>query len=141
FVLLFLGHAHLFLWTGAICFLVVLAFVGYALARHDAPLRARAKRAGSAALGAVLAVTPALLLFAHWYSRTFGAGREQGAVMNATAGIKENFGAYYRPMPELFSGFFQTFQVLQDGTDAKLLVYLIALIAVAVALARLHRFQ
>jgi hypothetical protein len=143
FAALFLGHAHLYLWTGALCFVLSLVLVARAMARglvRNEPVAAL-RDAGRVVLAALGAVVPSLLLFAHWYARTFGEGRNEGGIANATSGWTDHFGAYFRTTRELLAALPDTFEVFRDQADMELVVKLLALTALAVVLARLHRFR
>lgn len=138
---LFLAHAHAFLWTGSICFLLTLAMAGAALARPgELGGRLRATRT---LLGVSLVIVlPSVLLFLRWYERTFGAGRMEGAVINATGTLDQGFGAYFQPPATRFANIaycLKTF--LPDDDDLRNAILVLAVTGVAVSCARLHRFR
>jgi hypothetical protein len=141
--LLFLAHAHVFLWTGFLLFVMALSFLARDLAQREVSLRSRTRAVASRAIVAVSAVTPALFLFALWYRRTFEQGRGQGNISNPTAGWHDHFGAIFlgigTSMDQLKACFDLFGGTLDVGFDD--LLYLAVTIVVCIALARMHRFR
>jgi hypothetical protein len=140
FALLFLTHAHTFLWTGILAFLLTLGFL-FASVREPSR-RAAAKRAGIVAGTALAAVTPALLLFLLWYRRS--AGTEAGGQGTSThlGSGAEGFGAVVLNHEQQFATLFNQFHIFADGKiDAAILISLASLTLLAIGLARYHRFN
>jgi hypothetical protein len=145
FCALFLSHAHLFLWTGALCFAMTLVAL-VSLPRGgvgEKGVRGQARRAG-ALLGVALAsVVPSLLVFGRWFERTFGAGRGSGGVTVKTMGLREHFGAYFFTRVEAFTNLPNCLRLYASGVELDLLhvLCLAALAGAAVSLARMQRFE
>jgi len=137
--LLFLAHAHMFLWTGFLLFLTTLFFLGREAGRPKVALRHRALAVAIRAAAAASAVTPALLLFGIWYLRTFEEKPGEGN----TAGWHDHFGASFmgiRISLERLSACLDLFGgTLDVGFDD--LLYLALAVVVCVALSRLHRYR
>ena len=138
--LLFLAHAHLFMWTGAMLFLLTFGHFVYGLASGKG-LKQRLLKALKAAGIALACVVPTLLLFARWYSRTFGEGRTSGTVLNATSGIESNFGATFRTSRQLLSTLVDIFEITASEKDTNGILWLMLLVGIAVAASRLARMR
>ncbi len=140
-LVVFLSHAHAWLWTGALLFLLTLFVAAQRLFAHR-PFASRARGAlvvGGAALAAVL---PSLVLFARWYRRTFGEGQHEGTVLNATGNWSNKFGATFKPLPELFTNLSSfALKTTQSDHDLKLVVSLGLLVGAAVVFGRAHRWR
>jgi hypothetical protein len=151
FCAVFLAHAHIFLWTGALAFAVTLSlFVTSIVSDPDAPPQAtlgqkakrRAKAAGKIAGLALLSVIPSLLLFYRWYQFAFGAGASKGTVTAVTTGWENNFGAYYKTLDGLFHDLFAyAAKITILNEDLSVLWKLGVLAVVAVGFSRLHRWK
>ena len=142
YVVIFLSHAHGFLWIGFLSALLVLArVIAAAVAPH--PIRARVREALAIAVVASAAVAPSLVLFVRWYHRTFGEGRHAGGVAAATAGAADKFGAWWRSPKEVLTELVTTTVKLfsNDDKDLKCVMTLMALLAFSVAFSRLHRYR
>ena len=141
FTLVFLAHAHMFLWIGALSFLLTFAFVLLVPLRAPGGVAAL-RRAGILAGSAFLAVLPSLLFFLHWYRRTFGPGRAEGGITQVTGTASNLFGAYFATPAQLFASFADSFRLYPTGDeDLKELMALILLVGVAFSLGRLHRYR
>jgi hypothetical protein len=140
FILVFLAHAHAYLWLGVLCFGVTLA-VASATLTSDGPARERLRLAGTTAMSGLACVAPSLLLFGHWYQRAFGEARAAGGVMAATASAAEGFGAYYRPIRELFY-YLPLFamKTFVSDEDLAILAVLGVLVLLALTVSRSHRY-
>lgn len=143
FVIVFLSHAHGFLWTGFLCALLVVGRSIEALSRTHRTWRARAREVGTLALLAVTAVAPSLILFARWYGRTFGDARRAGGVMAATATSAEKFGAYWKKPGEVLSDLVTvTLKWFEsDDADLRCVMMVMVLLAFALAFGRLQRHR
>jgi hypothetical protein len=141
FLILFLAHAHIFLWTGGLCALMTLAFL--LIQPRSLGLRAVLRRSGDVVGAALGAVFPALLLFARWYRRTFGEGRASGGVTTTTEGASTHFGAHFPTMTEAFTNLQSSLRIYASTTHVDLIhfAWLAALAGVAVSLARMQRFD
>lgn len=138
--LLFLAHAHLFMWTGFLLFLLTFAHFVYAFVIGKG-IRQRLLGPLKVAGMALGCVVPALLLFAHWYSRTFGEGRTSGTVLNATSGFDNKFGAVFRDSRQMIATLVDTFELTANQDDTNGLLWLLLLVGVAIAIARLSRLR
>lgn len=140
FVIVFLSHAHAFLWTGFLCAMLVVGRV-LAAALAQRPVRERLRDVAIMVVLALTTVAPSLVLFLRWYRRTFGEARHAGGVMAATATAGQWFGAYWKPphdvLSELVTYNVKWFQ--SDDSDLRLMMMAIALFVFAVALSRLER--
>jgi hypothetical protein len=147
----FLAHAHIFLWAGALGFAVTLGLFVLSLVRDpDAPadatwglhVRRRLKAAAKVAGLALVSVIPALLLFYRWYQFAFGEGATKGAVTTVTSGWDNNFGAAFKPLDFLIHdiGAYAAKITIQHE-DLGVLWKLFILGAVAVGFGRLHKWK
>lgn len=141
YLILFLGHAQLYLWGGFLSIALVVACIGFTLLDRREPLLGRAKHAGLQALVALSTVLPSLVVFGRWFWNTFGGGHDKAVVLNNTGSAKEGFGAYFRTTGELFSQFNDTFHVFQTGDDMKALLAIVIAVSIGVVFARMHRFR
>jgi hypothetical protein len=140
FVTLFLAHAHMFLWTGVLCFTMTL--VALPFLPREGGFVAWGRRS-LALMGVALAsVAPALLLFARWFARTFGQARNSGGVIMTTVGVKEHFGAHFFTLSDALTGLPNELKLyaLNTEVDFRQMVYLLLLVGAAVSLARMQRF-
>ena len=141
FILVFLAHAHAYLWLGVLCCGTTLAMMASGLT-SDEPLRDRLHGAGTTAVAALACVAPSLLLFGHWYQRSFGHARAAGGVLAATATAAEGFGASYRTLRELFLYLpMYAMKVFVSDEDLALLVLLAVLTLTALTVAQSHRYK
>jgi hypothetical protein len=140
FIFVFLAHAHAYLWLGVMCFGVTLAVTANALV-SDEPIRERLRLAGTTAMAGLACVSPSLLLFGHWYQRSFGEARAAGGVLAATASAAEGFGATYRPIRELFLYLpLYAMKTFISDEDLAVLVVLLVVVLLALTLSRSHRY-
>ena len=139
-LLLFMGHAHLFMWTGFMLFLLTFGHVVYGFTQGPG-FKKRIVHAAKSAGIAFLCVVPTLLFFARWYSRTFGEGRAQGNVMNSTSGIENHFGAVFRGPHELFATLVDTFELTIGDRDVQGVLLLGLLAGIMFAISRLSRLR
>lgn len=97
-VLVFLSHAHVYLWLGIL--LVPITFYGLARDLGDPVLdvRARFAAAGRRVLYAAACALPSLLLFARWYAKFYGPHRVHADVAAAASGA--GFGAHWLPLEQ-----------------------------------------
>jgi hypothetical protein len=147
----FLAHAHIFLWAGALGFAVTLGLFVMSLVRDpdvppDSTWRQRVRRrlvaAGKIAGFALLCVLPSLLLFFRWYQFAFGEGATKGAVTTVTSGWANHFGAYYKPLDGLFLDIWAYASKITIVTeDLGVLWKLGVLAVVALVFSRLHRWK
>ncbi len=140
FVLLFVAHAHVYLWSGLLCFAMVLGWI--ILGAEGRPVRSFFSYAGTLAGASFVAVAPSLMLFALWYHRTFGAARTKGGVTVVTRGAAEHFGASYQPIGKALSDLPFTLKLFSGAVvvDLVQLALLMLLVGGAMAIARAHRF-
>jgi hypothetical protein len=122
--LLFLAHAFIFFWTGAVLALMSLVAIPFVLQRG--------MRSFGRALGCVvLAITPSLVLCARWVLRStvrYGlASKDSGHQMTFT------------PAPEAFRRIADNLTFGKTPHEQEVLVALLLLIGVAAALGRLER--
>ncbi|MGH7285553.1 MAG: hypothetical protein ACRELY_28865 [Polyangiaceae bacterium] len=142
FVLVFLAHAHIFLWTGALCFTLTLAFFIYAFFEKRRDAFQRSVRALKIAGISALCVTPSLLLFYRWYQWAFGAGRTEGAITTTTSGWDNKFGAIYHTTDGLFHNLYgYCLKTYIQMDDLDLIWKLIVLGLVAMACSRLKKWN
>jgi hypothetical protein len=141
FFALFLSHAHMFLWTGVLSFAMTL--VALPFLPREGGLVAWGRRSLALVGVALASVAPALLLFARWFARTFGAARTSGGVTVTTVGARDHFGAHFFTLSEALTGLPNELKIyaLNSEVDFRQLVYLLLLVGVAVSLARMQRFQ
>ncbi len=140
FAATFLTHAHTYLWTGGLAFLLSVGFL-FASAR-ETTWRACGKRAAFVAGAALAAVLPSLLLFWLWYRKSFGAQGGGQGTMNHLGNATEGFGASFASPSGAFEWLLNQFRCFGDvALDARFLVWLGLLTFVAVACSRLHRFN
>ncbi|WP_394824062.1 hypothetical protein [Pendulispora albinea] len=151
----FLAHAHAFLWTGALTFVLTLYHFVRALARSSAAVslasdgtrtggEARARLIGAAkvAMFAFAAALPSLLLFFNWYTFAFGSGKIQGAGTTGTVGIEQNFAAEFKTPSGLFHDLFAyALNIYTDDSDMIALYGLGGLALGAIAFSRLHHWR
>ncbi|MFO0661866.1 MAG: hypothetical protein U0165_18835 [Polyangiaceae bacterium] len=123
--LVFLAHAHLFLWLGPLTIVMTLARL---VSKRADGWKAMA----SVALNALVIVLPALLLFARWYGRSFGAGRGAGAVLGQTATLSEGYGAVFKPLRQLIHDLGAgPSQALRSGDDVRWLAVAVSFLVVS----------
>lgn len=103
FVLVFLAHAHIFLWVGALSFSLTFVFFIATFFERRADLKQRLVRAAVVAGVSFACVVPSLILFYRWYQWSFGAGKDQGAISATTSGWDQNFGAQFKTVDGLFT--------------------------------------
>ncbi len=141
FVLIFLAHAQVFLWTGFICAAMTLAAIAFRLLRV-AGARARAMQSLRIAGRALATVAPSGLLFLRWYAYAFGEGRDAGGVSNATGSLGSGLGAFYHTPAGLFRliGDY-ALRIFQDEQDIKLLSWLAIAVLCALVFARWARWR
>lgn len=142
YVCVFLSHAHVFLWAGALGATLTLATYFYRLFERDRTWLERIKGAWKAAGVSLLTVTPSLLLFARWYDWAFGSGKADGAVQTVTTGLDQGFGAYFKPAQALWHdlGMYALKLYITDE-DLNLMWKLGLLVSVAVAFARYAKWK
>lgn len=120
---LFLIHAFVFLWLGAV--LACMSIVALPVL-----MRRGSRRLGATALAVVLSVLPSLVLLVRWIARGgshFGLGGKSGSI-GAALDANEAF--------RRIQGYVTVSHSIQDG---ELLVWLLLLLGLSVALARLER--
>lgn len=140
FVLLFLSHAHAFLWMGVLSFLMVLTAALLTLGKTDVSWPVRLRNVGKMSLFSLLTVLPALLLFARWFDRTFGGGRTKGTVLGATSGWDNHFGAQYLELDQLFAHMVPCLRLFTSQQGLEGVVALVIVVGLAVALSRMHKY-
>ncbi len=142
YVCIFLSHAHVFLWAGALGATLTLVTYFVRLFQRDRTWRQRLVGAWKAAGIAVLAVVPSLLLFWRWYDWAFGKGRDEGAVTAVASGIDQNFGAYFKPPQNLWHDLpMYSLKIFVSDEDILLMWKLGLLVACALALSRLGKWK
>ena len=141
--LLFLAHAHMFLWTGFLLFLMALGFLARELVRSGVSLRNRALAVAVRAAAALGAVTPALVLLALWYRRTFEEQQAYGHPEGATAGWHDHFGAVFRGVRVAMDTLSASFELFggHNTADFDDLPWLFLAVVVGAALTRMHRYR
>lgn len=123
--LVFLAHAHLFLWLGPLT--IGMTLVAAWRARSEGSRGVFLVAARSLAM-----VTPAVLLFARWYGRSFGEGRANGAVLGQTATLSEGFHAVFKPFGQLVRDLAGgPSQALRSGDDLRWLLAAVITMVVA----------
>lgn len=154
YVLVFLSHAHAFLWAGFLGFtltfgLFVATIVGFRVRPDEPPppaapvwswafWRPRLVGAGKIAGWAAASVAPSLLVFYRWYGWAFGEGRDAGAVTQVTSGLDNDFGAEFKTPGALFHDIGNyAIKITTPDTDLLLFWKLGFLVAVAMILSRL----
>ncbi len=141
FVLVFLAHAHAYLWLGVLCSGITLTMTAGVLT-SDEPGSERLRLAGTTAVAGLACVAPSLLLFGHWYQRAFGESRLAGGVLTATASAAEGFGATYPSMRDLFIYLpLYAMKTLVSDEDLAIYVVLGVLVLLALTIARSHRYD
>jgi hypothetical protein len=141
--LLFLAHAHLFLWTGFLLFLTTLALLLGETTRSGVSPRNRLHAVAIRAAVALSAVTPALVFLWLWYRRTFEDPQAIAHPEGATAGWHDHFGATFRTVRGAMDTLSASFDLFGSQNTAGFddLRWLFLAIAVGVALTRLHRYR
>ncbi len=142
FVLVFLAHAHVFLWLGALSF--VLTFWMFVLAFFEPRKSAKKRvlRAGVVAGLSALSVTPALLLFYRWYQWAFGAEKDVGAITTTTSGWDNKYGAVFKTTDGLFHDLYNYAMKTTIAADDLDLIWKLGILAlVALALSRLKKWS
>ena len=138
FCAVFLSHAHVFLWLGALVLLysvcVLVVRVGrVAVGTPGDDLRSLLVTIGGAAAIAV----PSLLLFWRWYARGYGAGHSVGAAGNNVSFAKA---LMYAPVAQKFmNGPLQAFASTPDPMESGWLMGVLLVATFAVAMARFER--
>ncbi|MEO8875325.1 MAG: hypothetical protein ABI461_07050 [Polyangiaceae bacterium] len=141
FVLVFLAHAHIFLWTGALCFVLTLVFFIAAFFKRRADIKQRLIRAAVVAGVSLACVVPSLLLFYRWYQWSFGAEKDAGAITTTTSGWDNHFGAQFKTIDGLFHDFYTyALKTLVQMDDLELLWKIGVLMLVAIACSRLKKW-
>jgi hypothetical protein len=126
-VLVFVAHAHIFLWLGGLWISLLLRAV-FLSARGAEPVPwGRRVPVLHLLVAALLAALPALLLLGRWYVRTFV--RSDARV--GTSGASEGFGATFKSPHELIRDLPYSVQSLQSGLDLKVLLFLLLVAAFA----------
>lgn len=109
FAIVFLSHAQVWMWLGALSIGLTLAYV----VKSGPSLRERGERV-LVALGIAL---PSLLLFGFWYLATYAQGRVHGAA-TAKATIGTLFGAEWRGLGvKIHYGILEAFIVTKDPRE------------------------
>jgi hypothetical protein len=141
--LLFLAHAHVFLWTGFLLFLMTLAFLLGEWVRPGVTLRSRVRATLLRVAVAVSAVAPALFFLGLWYRRTFAEPGAYGHPEGAAAGWQDHFGATYRTVHAAMDTLSACFDLFggQNTSGFDDLPWLFLAVAVGAALARMHRYR
>lgn len=130
FPLVFLAHAHVFLWLGALC----LALLARALLRR--PIEPRHGSRLLILLTSGAAAAPALSLFGRWYLRTIVKPPD---VQVPLSGPGHGLGAVFKTPAELIRDLPDALQSLKSGQDLALLGLLLLLAAFAMGANRLRR--
>jgi|GEM_PF-3329997 len=140
FVLVFLAHAHSFLWIGALtAAMAVAAMASAAFGKARRP-RDRIVRPLRKAGVALACVAPSLLLFARWYSRTFGAGRASGGVTEVTGTWDDHYGAAFKTLSRSLHDIgAYTLKTVWTEDDMFAAIMLAFLLTLAIAIHRLQR--
>jgi hypothetical protein len=142
FVLVFLAHAHIFLWLGAMSFVMTLVFFFMAFFKRRADLRQRLVRAALVAGISLACVTPSLILFYRWYQWSFGAGKDQGAITTTTSGWDQAYGAQFKTVDGLFHDFYNYgLKTFIQMDDLAILWKMGVLFIIAVGCSRLKRWS
>ncbi|HEX7665583.1 MAG TPA: hypothetical protein VF407_13750, partial [Polyangiaceae bacterium] len=142
FVLVFLAHAHVFLWTGALSFTLTLWMFGLSFFERRKSAKQRVIRASIIAGLSALCVTPALLFFYRWYQWSFGAGKDVGAITTTTSGWDNRFGAMFHPTDGLFHNLYAyCLKTFVQNDDLDLVWKLMVLGLVAIACSRLKKWD
>lgn len=135
FVVVFLSHAHVYLWLGGLLVL-------YSLAAFPKRLLDAASMDRRGALRSVLAfvvgggavAAPSLALFARWYARGYGSGNSVGAGGND---VSFTSSMVWLPLSQKFTGgVLQAFSATTNVYEVPHLIALGALVVLAMALAR-----
>jgi len=141
-ILIFLSHAHGFLWTGALTFFLTLAHVAVWLTRRGMAVRERLAGAGKVAGIAFATTIPSLLLFYRWYNWSFGEGKIAGPGTTTTVGMEDNFAAAFKSPSGLFHDLFAyALNIYTDDSDMVGLYWIGILAVGAIAFSRLHRWR
>ena len=138
FALVFLSHAHVYLWLGALLIaysLAVLVKGAYEVVSVGG--RSSASRLGRFAGGAALAAAPSLLLFARWYARGYGQGHSVGSEGN---GVSFATAMEWFPLSQMFTnGALQAFDATTSAHELHHVIALVILAAFALAIGRAGR--
>ncbi len=138
YVFVFLCHAHVYLWTGALAILVTI-FGAVASLRAIVPAEAavpRLKRLFWVLVSAGVAALPSFLLFYRWYYRTYGPGRDMVAG-GVAEGINTGFGAIFLTEGDLGRVFLATQLTTREPHEETIWLRFLMLGIFAVALATL----
>lgn len=140
FIAIFLSHAHVYLWTGALTVALTLGVFVVRLGQRQVDVVRRIKRAFGAAGIALASALPSLLIFLRWYDWAFGEGRESGSVTVVTKGLDEGFDAYFKPLPGLFQDLYAyAGHIFRSEEDLVIQYELVLLGLVALSAGRLFR--
>lgn len=142
FVLVFLAHAHIFLWTGALAFVMTLCFFVASFFEERKDAMQRMVRALKVAGISAACVVPSLLLFYRWYQWSFGAGKDVGAITTTTSGWDNKFGAVFHQTDGLFHNLYAyCLKSFIQNDDLDLVWKLMVFGLVAITLARLKKWN
>jgi hypothetical protein len=138
FVIVFLSHAHVYLWLGGLVLLYSLAVLGQKIREALTQDRWRAARTLlDSVLGAAVVAAPSLALFARWYARGYGSGHSVGSGGNNVAFASS---MEWTPLPQKFmAGALQAFQATANKYEVVYMLGLALLVVFAMALARAGR--
>lgn len=136
FVVVFLSHAHAYLWVGG---LVLLYSIGYLVTSVGGMITSPLERktVGLATLAAILSASPSLLLFWRWYARGYGAGNSVGE-----AGTNHSFQSSMTWVPvaqRFMAGSLDAFQSTASPDEAGYLAALGLLLLLSMSFARIRR--
>ncbi|MBX3211193.1 MAG: hypothetical protein KF850_04110 [Labilithrix sp.] len=135
FVVVFLSHAHVYLWLGGLLLLYSLAvFVRRLLDAASMGPRDALRSVLVFVGGGVAVAAPSLALFARWYARGYGSGNSVGAGGND---VSFTSSLVWLPLPQKFmGGVLQAFSATTNVNEVPHLLALAALVTLAMALAR-----
>jgi len=132
FVLVFLAHAHAWMWLGALSMMLT------ARALMVAAWQRKGGRYLLQLCGWSLGcVALSLLLFARWYHRTFMA--DQTGLQRKTAGLSEGFGAVFKSFAQSLHDLPEALQAQRSGNDLMLLALFFVLAGFALSAQMIER--
>jgi hypothetical protein len=137
FAVVFVSHAHVYLWLGGLVLLYSLAVLGRRLV--DACLLGRRglRDVFLFAAGGLLTAAPSLMLFTRWYARGYGAGHTIGGQGN---NVSFATSMEWAPLSQRFqAGALQAFSASTHPSEVAHIASLGLLVLFAMAMARAGR--
>ncbi len=138
FVAVFLSHAQVYLWLGALVLLYSLVVLVIRTLRVASGGPGGDVRGLVVTVGGALAVAaPSIVVFARWYARGYGAGSSVGGAGNHVSFTKA---MSYLPFAQKFmAGSVQAFDATPDPYETAWLLGVLAVLVFSLALGRAER--